>query len=364
MHAAFYFVLKISTKFVILCIYIFMSAQKIFFLTLFLSAFGLLAYIFSPFFAVILLGVVSGIALEPLFVWARKTLKLGPSLTSLFVIFVVVLVLGATTSLIGTQLASQAQNVYQNVIAGNQYEVKDASDYVNSLIRPFNKSYTIDLQKYINPVISFIAQNVGDIVSGTAAIIFKFFLWLVTLYFVLKDGRTIKSLLVKLSPLKDIHDDKLFQHVAASARSIVKGVFFVALIQGFFVGLGLWFVGIENAIFWGLVAAIAAPIPLLGTSIILIPSIAYLLITSQFVPAFVLIIWGITAVGLIDNVLSPYFYSKGTEIHPLILLFAILGGLSLFGPIGFIVGPLIATIALTLTSLYQEIVLEEMPGKF
>ncbi len=343
--------------------YIFMSTQKIFFLTLFLSAFGVLAYIFSPFFAVILLGVVSGIALEPFFVWARTTLKLGPSLASLFVVFVVVIVLGATTSLVGTQLASQAQNVYQNVIAGNQYELKDASEYVNTLIRPFNKAYTIDLQKYINPVVTFIAQNVGDIVSGTASVIFKFFLWLVTLYFILKDGRKIKSLLVKLSPLKDVHDDKLFQHVAASARSIVKGVFFIALIQGFFVGLGLWFVGIENAIFWGLIAAIAAPIPLLGTSVIMIPSIAYLLITSQFVPALVLIVWGITAVGLVDNVLSPYFYSKGTEIHPLILLFSILGGLAVFGPIGFIGGPLIATIAFTLTSLYQEIVLEELPKK-
>lgn len=336
--------------------------QKIFFVTLFLGAFGLLAYVFSPFFAVILLGVVAGIALEPLFAWARNTLKFGPSLSSLFSVFVVLIVIAATISLVGTQLTSQAQGIYQNVVSGNQYQIDDVSDYVNTLIRPFNDGYTIDLQKYISPIISFIAQNVGGILSGTASIIFKFFLWLVTLYFVLKDGRKIKSLLTKLSPLKDEHDDKLFQHIAASARSIVRGVFFVALVQGFFVGLGLWFVGIENAIFWGLVAAIAAPIPLLGTSVIMIPSIAYLLITAQFVPALILTVWGITAVGLIDNVLTPYFYSKGTEIHPLILLFSILGGLALFGPVGFIVGPLIATIALTLTSLYQEIVLEEKPG--
>lgn len=336
-------------------------AQKIFFVSIFLAAFGLLGYIFTPFFAVILLGVVAGIALEPIFIWARTKLKFGPSLASLTTVLLVLIVIGLTVSLVGTQLTNQAQNVYQNVIAGNQYEIDDASDYINSLIRPFNENYTVDLRKYINPVVTFIAQNVGNIVSSTASIIFKFFLWLVTLYFVLKDGRKIKNLLTRLSPLKDEHDERLFQHVAASARSIVRGVFFVAIIQGFFVGLGLWFVGIENAVFWGLVAAIAAPIPLLGTSVIMIPSIAYLLITAQLVPALILTIWGITAVGLIDNVLTPYFYSKGTEIHPLILLFSILGGLALFGPVGFIVGPLIATIALTLTSLYQEIVLEERP---
>lgn len=336
-----------------------MNSQKFFFLTLFLTAFGILGYIFSPFFAVILLGVVAGIALEPLFLWFKKTFKFGPSLAAFASVFAVLIIISGTVGLIGTQLVSQAENVYSNVVTGNQYEIDDASDYINNLIRPFHADYNIDLKKYISPVISFIAQNVGNVVSGTASVIFKFFLWLVTLYFVLKDGRKIKSLLTKLSPLQDVHDDKLFQHIAASARSIVRGVFFVALIQGCFVGLGLWFVGIENAIFWGLIAAIAAPIPLLGTSVIMVPSIVYLFITAQFVPALILTVWGLTAVGLVDNVLTPYFYSKGTEIHPLILLFAILGGLAVFGAVGFIVGPLIATIALTLTSLYQEIVLEE-----
>lgn len=334
-------------------------AQKIFFISVFVGAFGLLGYIFTPFFGVILLGIVAGIALEPVFIWLRTKLKLGSSSASFLTVLAVLVVIGITTSLVGTQLTNQAQNVYQNIVAGNQYEIDDASDYINNLIRPFHADYSIDLKKYISPVVSFVAQNVGNVVSGTASIIFKFFLWLVTLYFVLKDGRKIKSLLTKLSPLKDVHDDKLFQHIASSARSIVRGVFFVALIQGFFVGLGLWFVGIENAIFWGLIAAIAAPVPLLGTSVIMVPSIAYLFITAQFAPALILTVWGLTAVGLIDNVLTPYFYSKGTEIHPLILLFAILGGLAVFGAVGFIVGPLIATIALTLTSLYQEIVLEE-----
>ncbi len=93
-------------------------AQKVFFLSLFLGAFGLLAYIFSPFFAVILLGVVAGIALEPLFVWARNTLKLGPSLASLFTVSVVIVAIIATMSLIGTQLAIQAQSIGQNVVLG------------------------------------------------------------------------------------------------------------------------------------------------------------------------------------------------------------------------------------------------------
>jgi predicted PurR-regulated permease PerM len=180
-----------------------------------------------------------------------------------------------------------------------------------------------------------------------------------TLYFVLKDGRKLKALITRISPLKDSHDNRLFQRIAEAARSIVHGVFLVALAQGFLVGLGLWVVGIENYILWGLIAALAAPIPLLGTSIIMVPSVLYLVITAQIIPALALTLWGVIVVGLIDNVLASYLYSKGTSIHPIVLLFSILGGLVIFGPVGFIVGPLVATIAITLTTLYQEIVLEE-----
>lgn len=336
-----------------------MKYQKTFFIVLFLGACALLGYIFSPFFGVILLGVVSGIALEPLFMWFRRVCKIGPSFAAFCTVTLVIVAIGVTISLVGTQLVSQAQNVYRNTVSGDVYKIDDVSNYINTLIHPFSDSYTVDLKKYVNPTISFIAQNVGGIVSGTASIIVKFFLWVVTLYFVLKDGRALKSALAKLSPLEDKYDDKLFQHIATSARSIVQGVFFVALVQGFFVGLGLWFVGIEDALFWGLVAAITAPIPLLGTSVIMIPSVVYLVVTSQFFLAGFLAIWGLTTVGLVDNILTPYFYAKGTEIHPLILLFAILGGLTVFGVIGFIIGPLVATIVLTLTSLYQEIVFEK-----
>lgn len=334
-------------------------SQKIFFLVLFLGIFGLLGYIFTPFFAVILLGIVAGIALEPFYIWLHKKIKLNPSLSAALVVFVVFLCLTLIGTLIGSQLKDQAQAVYQKVINGGDYQMTDASTYINNLIRPLNEEYNVDLKKYVSPVVSFVSQNVADIVSGTTSVVFKFFLWVLTLYFVLKDGRKVKTLITRISPLKDDHDNRLFQRIAEAARSIVRGLFLVALVQGFLVGLGLWFVGIENYILWGLIAALAAPIPLLGTSVIMVPSVIYLVITAQIVPAIILTLWGVMAVGLVDNILTPYVYSKGTSIHPIILLFSILGGLIIFGPVGFIVGPLVATIAITLVSLYQEIVLEE-----
>ncbi len=338
-----------------------MKPQKTFFLTFFLATVALLVYIFLPFFAVIILGMVAASALIPFHTKVKKYFPKAPSFAAAITVSIVVVVIGCIVLLLGAQLTSQAQNVYTKVVLNADYDAFALSEKVNTFIAPYAHGYTIDIQKYINPIVSFVAQNVGSVLSGTASIIFKSILWIVTVYFILRDGALFKKLLKKLSPLEDAHDERIIGQLIASAQSIARGVFFIALVQGFLVGLGLSIVGIEDAIFWGLVAAIAAPIPLLGTSIILLPSIIYLFITAQFTQAIILLVWGIVAVGLIDNVLATHFYSQGTEVHPLILLFSILGGLSVFGAIGFIVGPLVATITMTLIDLYQEIVLDELP---
>jgi predicted PurR-regulated permease PerM len=79
----------------------------------------------------------------------------------------------------------------------------------------------------------------------------------------------------------------------------------------------------------------------------------YLLFNGDFVPAIGLLIWGVLAVGLIDNLLGPYLMSRGNTLHPFLILLAVLGGISVFGPIGFIVGPVIVSLFMVLLELYS-----------
>ena len=336
--------------------------QKIFFLFLFLISIGLFAYTLTPFFAVIILGCVASAALKPLHVRLARYFKGRESLVAGTVVLTLALFIFTVITLLGAQLANQAQNIYSEITKNQTiYGLDLFSDKINEFIEPYTQGYvfTIEIEKYIRPVVSFIAENIGGILSGTASVIFKFFLWLITIYFILRDGDKLQKILHKLSPLKDEYDTRIIERGSIASRSIVNGIFLIALAQGFLVGLGLFVVGIQNAVFWGFVAAISAAIPLLGTSLILIPAVLYLIATSQFGMAALLLVWGVVIVGTVDNILLPYLYSQGTEIHALILLFSILGGLAMFGPIGFILGPLISTLALTLIDLYQEIVLEE-----
>ena len=126
----------------------------------------------------------------------------------------------------------------------------------------------------------------------------------------------------------------------------------IAVIQGASTSIGLAIFGVPNAIIWGMVAAVASLIPGLGTSLIILPAILYLFLNEQTMQAAGLIIWGMTAVGLIDNFLGPKIVGRGMKLHPLLVILAVLGGFAFFGPIGFILGPLTLGMFLALFDIY------------
>jgi len=105
-------------------------------------------------------------------------------------------------------------------------------------------------------------------------------------------------------------------------------------------------------VLWGVIAAFGALIPGVGTTIVLVPAVLYLLWTSQYLFALGLFIWGTAAVGLIDNLLGPYLISRGNNLHPYMILLSVLGGVLAFGPIGFVVGPVLLSLFLVLIELY------------
>ena len=125
----------------------------------------------------------------------------------------------------------------------------------------------------------------------------------------------------------------------------------------FFPGIvGIWIFGIPNATLWGSIAAIAALIPSVGTSLVVLPGVLYLFLFGERFAALGLMIWGMTAVGLIDNILGPHLMKRGIAIHPFFILLSVLGGLGLFGPVGFLIGPLILALLFALLDIYAKVI--------
>ncbi|MEZ4200094.1 MAG: AI-2E family transporter [Candidatus Paceibacterota bacterium] len=162
--------------------------------------------------------------------------------------------------------------------------------------------------------------------------IFHSHYWLVLLF---RDGREFTKLLIKISPLPDDEDTLILKRMATAVRSVATGTVMVALIQGALTAVGLSIAGFERAILFGVIAAFGALIPGIGTTIVFLPVIIYLIIIGSYGWAVFLVVWAATAVGLIDNLLGPYLISRGNA-HPFLILLSVLGGVGCLDRLGLL----------------------------
>jgi len=128
----------------------------------------------------------------------------------------------------------------------------------------------------------------------------------------------------------------------------------IGIIQGSLAGLAFWVVGIDSAVFWGTIMTFLSIIPAVGTALIWFPAVIILIVTGQYVQGIGLLIFCGLLVGSIDNMLRPWLVGRDTELHELMIFFSTLGGISLFGIVGFIIGPIIAALFVTVWDIYAE----------
>ncbi len=225
---------------------------------------------------------------------------------------------------------------------------------VEQTVRDYVPGLELNAMEYIKQAAGWLAGNFGAIFASTAQTIFLFFIAMIGSFYLFRDGRAFTKHLIAISPLPDGQDEKILMRLAVAVRSVATGTLMLAVIQGLLTGLGLYLFGFERVVLWGTIAGFGALIPGVGTTIVFIPAVVFLVISEAYGAAIGLAVWGMFAVGLIDNVLGPYLMSRGNALHPFVVLLAVLGGLSLFGPIGLIVGPVIVSLFKVLLELYAS----------
>ena len=192
-----------------------------------------------------------------------------------------------------------------------------------------------------------------------ASFFLSLFIFFIALYYLLRDGVSLKNLIISYSPLRDSYDETVFDKLELAVNSVVRGNLTIACIQGVLSGLGFWLFGVPNAVLWGAVTAIAALVPGLGTALIFTPLIIYLFLTGHSAAAAGLAMWGALAVGFIDNMLGPRLIGQGIKLHPLLVLLSVLGGITFFGPIGIFMGPLALSLLFAFLTIYTSSVPHE-----
>jgi predicted PurR-regulated permease PerM len=339
--------------------------QVYFFIALLLIVLGLTYYIFRPYFGVLFLATVFGVIFLPIYDFLHDILKVrikwrkgevSRIIAAILTLIIFMLILLIPLTLISFQLVDEVRNLYVAITTQeNLGAVNDLVQYVEKQIGLYFPDYSANIGQYLQQAVGWAAQNIGSFFQSVGNLLVGLLLSLLAFYYFLKDGHRLKKFFIKISPLPDKDDEKIINKMKTAINSVIRGSLLVAILQGLSTGIGFAIFGIPNATLWGSLAAVAALIPTFGTGLVLIPAIIYLLITGDILQAFGLTVWGATAVGLIDNLLGPHLMKRGIAIHPFIILLGVLGGLSFFGPVGFLVGPLIISLLYALLDIYSEI---------
>ncbi len=327
---------------------------KHFFYVLFAAVAILCLAIFSPFFIVIVLGASIAVVFHPVYVWIKREISGGVSwVSALLTTMLFIIVIGVPLFFIGSQVIREAGGVFQSLSEGG-----GTGQYIDSLSEDLSEAApaisNFDIKTALADMLQSFTGSVAGIFTATLSTIFSFVLVVLSLFYFLKDGEKWKGYIIKVSPLADMHDNRIITMLEHAVSGIMKGYVLVALIQGVLLGVGLWIFGVPHPALWGLIAALTSVIPTVGTAIVAIPAVIYVYVSGDTGSAIGLAIWATVLVGTIDNLLNPIVMGKKVSLPPLVILFAILGGIALVGPAGIIIGPLSVSLLYTLMLIYRD----------
>lgn len=344
-----------------------MKMSRIVEYTFFFGLLGMAGYmvwqILLPFVSALALSVIIVTICHPLYLrllkkMPRQNKSLAAFLSTMLVLTVIIIPLLLVSSLIIGEIVA----FYQDLDAGDM-SLQIALITLESSLESFLPGVQIDLAEQLKLSAQWLTGNIASIFASTVSTLFIFFISIIGSFYFFRDGREMLKTVIKASPLPDHEDEIIFERMARAVRTIATGTLLVALIQGSLVAIGFTLFGIERAILLGSVASVGALIPGIGTTIITAPAIIYLFFIGEVANGIGLLIWSVLIVGLVDNLIGPYLLSRGNNLHPFAILISVLGGISLFGPIGFIVGPVIVALFIVLLEIYSQYIVQEKPIK-
>jgi len=325
-----------------------------------------------PFLKPLLLAALLAGLFHPLYRWIMRLLggrqSLGAALTLLVLL---VLGLGPISAFLGI-VVQQALTVSDQAIPWLRQHLGTAST-LN--VREWLVQRFPALAEYL-PSQEQLLQNVGTVAktagaylvtfasrmtATTAAFLLNSFVMLYAMFFFFKDGHKILERIFYYLPLSDEDEIRMLARFTSITRATVKGTLVIGIIQGALAGIAFWVAGIDGAALWGTIMMILSIIPGIGAPLVWVPVVTFLFLSGQYLTATLLLLWCGAVVGTVDNFLRPVLVGRDAKMPDLLILLGTLGGLFLFGPIGFIVGPIVCGLFLTVWDIYGATFRDVLP---
>lgn len=325
-----------------------------------------------PFLKPLLLGAMLAGLCRPLYSWVTRLVRGRESLAATLTLLILfILVAGPISAFVGV-VVSQALNVSDHAIPWMQQHFGAASTFNTHdwLVQRFpalapyvpEQAQIIEgLGRTAKAAGGFLVVGATQLTTGTAGFLLDLFVMLYAMFFFFRDGPKIIEKTFYYMPLSAADEELLLERLTSVTRATIKGTLVIGILQGALAGLAFWVAGIDGAAFWGTIMAILSVVPGIGAALVWVPAVIYLFITGQTLTAVLLLAWCAAVVGTIDNILRPMLVGKDAKMPDLLILIGTLGGLFLFGPIGFIVGPIVCGLFLTVWDIYGKTFKEILP---
>lgn len=302
------------------------------------------------FLLTILVSALMAGLLYPVYTWLHTHLggrtHLAASITLLLTFLLIVGPLAGIVSLVVSQAASIVENIRPVV----ERTINEPT-YLDRMLRglpgyeyvaPYRQQILTTAGDVVNSIGRFLMTSLSNTTRGTVSFLFHFVIALYTMFFLLLDGPGMLRATLDHLPLHTDEKSLLMDRFVSVTRATIKGTIIIGIIQGTTAGLAFWAVGIPNAAFWTVVMAVLSILPLIGSALIWVPASIVLFASGQVTQALLLATFCAVIVGSIDNVLRPRLVGHDTKMHDIMILFSTLGGLAVVGPLGFILGPVLA----------------------
>lgn len=317
-------------------------------------------FILKPFLVPFLVAAILAHLFGFIYRWFLRYTGERRGVSSALTCFVVALVILVPVVLISTLVVNEVEGVIKH-FSGNGEGVKGTIENTIQSVASLPVLKSLDIERLIDrdviaSAVRGVSQNTLAIVQSTyrsvAHLIFVIFIMFFSLFYLLIDGSKLLGKIMQLSPLRDEYENKLVERFNSISRATIKGSLLVSLMQGFIGGMLFWMTGVPSPVLLGIIMTVSSVIPSVGAGLVWLPAGVIMIAAGNTAGGIVILIIGGLIISTVDNIVRQKLVGRDTEMHPLIILFATLGGITLFGISGFIVGPIILSLFLALWEIY------------
>ena len=309
--------------------------------------------------ALFLAGLFSALA-RPLFLRLQRRLGGRRHLASLATLLVVAVVVLIPLALLIAIVVAQALDVTQTVVPWVKQRLADPDAFREGLRRmpffeelvPLREMMLERAGEAVTVASKFVVGGLSSFTLGTLNFFFMAFVMLYSMYFLQIDGNKLINKILYYLPLKSVDERVMLQKFTSVTRATLKGTLLIGLLQGTLAGIAFAIAGIENAVFWGTVMVVLSIIPAVGSALVWVPACIFLAVQGQVASAVALGLFCGLIVGTLDNVLRPILVGRDTKMHELMIFLSTLGGIFMFGFTGLFIGPLIASLFVSIWEMY------------